>query len=106
MQFTFNFPDLGEGLDEGTILEWYVKEGDHVKVGDSIVQMETDKVVADIPSPKEGTIIAMHGNVGDVIRVGSALVVIELDAAENGQDADSPQTGTEEEQRKIHPRRR
>lgn len=79
MQFTFNFPDLGEGLDEGTILEWYVKEGDHVKVGDPIVQMETDKVVADIPSPKEGIISARHGDVGDVIRVGSALVVIKLE---------------------------
>ncbi len=34
MRFVFNFPDLGEGLEEGTILEWYVKEGDKVKVGD------------------------------------------------------------------------
>ena len=88
MQFTFNFPDLGEGLDEGTILEWYVNEGDTVKVGDPIVQMETDKVVADIPSPKEGTIAARHGNVGDVIRVGSPLVVILLEGAGNsGEEA-------------------
>ncbi len=84
MKFTFNFPDLGEGLDEGTILEWYVNEGDPVKVGDPIVQMETDKVVADIPSPKEGTIAARHGNVGDVIRVGSPLVVILLEGAGTG----------------------
>lgn len=82
MIFTFNFPDLGEGLDEGTILEWYVKEGDRVKVGDPIVQMETDKVVADIPSPKEGTIDTRHGNVGDVIRVGTPLVGIRLEGAE------------------------
>src|SRR5690554_6297791 len=88
MKFTFNFPDLGEGLDEGTILEWYVNEGDTVKVGDPIVQMETDKVVADIPSPKEGTIAARHGNVGDVIRVGSPLVVILLEGAGNsGEEA-------------------
>lgn len=79
MQYTFNFPDLGEGLEEGTILEWYVKEGDSVKVGDSIVQMETDKVVADIPSPKNGTIVARHGSVGDVIHVGAPLVKIELE---------------------------
>lgn len=85
MQFTFNFPDLGEGLDEGTILEWYVNEGDRVKVGDPIVQMETDKVVADIPSPKEGIIRARHGNVGEVIRVGSALVVIQLEGSEAAQ---------------------
>lgn len=76
MRFVFNFPDLGEGLEEGTILEWFISEGDNVKVGDSLVQMETDKVVADIPSPKSGTIVALHGNVGDVIRVGAPLVEI------------------------------
>ena len=81
MKFVFNFPDLGEGLEEGSILEWFVTEGDSVKVGDSLVQMETDKVVADIPSPKNGTIAVRYGNVGDVIRVGSPLVEIEMEGA-------------------------
>lgn len=82
MRFTFNFPDLGEGLEEGTILEWFVTEGDKVKVGDSIVQMETDKVVADIPSPKEGTVVARYGNVGDVVHVGAPLLEIEIEGSE------------------------
>ena len=82
MNYIFNFPDLGEGLEEGTILEWYVKEGDQVKVGDPVVQMETDKVVADIPSPKKGVITALHGNPGDVIRVGAPLMEIEVDGKE------------------------
>ena len=60
MNHVFNFPDLGEGLEEGTILEWYVKDGDKVKVGDPLVQMETDKVVADIP-PRRTVIVALHG---------------------------------------------
>lgn len=81
MRFVFNFPDLGEGLEEGTILEWFVSEGDSVKVGDSIVQMETDKVVADIPSPKSGVIATRFGKVGDVIPVGSPLVEIETEGA-------------------------
>ncbi len=85
MRYTFNFPDLGEGLEEGTILEWYVKEGDSVKVGDAVVQMETDKVVADIPSPKSGTITARYGNVGDVIHVGAPLVEIEQVSSGSGQ---------------------
>ena len=68
MKFTFNFPDLGEGLEEGTIMEWYVKAGQHVKMGDSLVQMETDKVVADIPSPKDGVIAQLFGDEGDVDR--------------------------------------
>lgn len=78
MNHIFNFPDLGEGLEEGTILEWYVKVGDKVKVGDPLVQMETDKVVADIPSPKNGVIVALHGKPGDVIAVGAPLAEIDL----------------------------
>jgi pyruvate dehydrogenase E2 component (dihydrolipoamide acetyltransferase) len=84
MNYIFNFPDLGEGLEEGTILEWYVKEGDQVKVGDPVVQMETDKVVADIPSPKKGVITSLHGNPGDVIRVGAPLMEIEVDGVGSG----------------------
>ncbi len=87
MRFVFNFPDLGEGLEEGTILEWFVSEGDSVKVGDSLVQMETDKVVADIPSPRSGTIAVRHGNVGDVIHVGSPLVEIEIEGAGEGRES-------------------
>jgi pyruvate dehydrogenase E2 component (dihydrolipoamide acetyltransferase) len=96
MRFVFNFPDLGEGLEEGTILEWFVSEGDNVKVGDSLVQMETDKVVADIPSPKSGTVIACHGNVGDVIHVGSPLVEIEIEGSgERAENIEKENTDTD-----------
>lgn len=100
MRFTFNFPDLGEGLEEGTILEWYASEGDTVKVGDTIVQMETDKVVADIPSPKNGTIVARYGNAGDVVHVGSPLVEIETERVGDekgrvGNASDGAGTGKE-----------
>lgn len=79
MRYIFNFPDIGEGLEEGTILEWYVTKGQTVSTGDPLVKMETDKVVADIPSPKTGTIAARFGEVGDVVRVGSPLVEIEIE---------------------------
>lgn len=95
MRYTFNFPDLGEGLEEGTILEWYVTEGQLVKDGDPLVQMETDKVVADIPSPRQGVIVLLHGNVGDVIKVGSPLVEIETEAAGDAQENHRPETKKE-----------
>ncbi|MFA7494033.1 MAG: biotin/lipoyl-containing protein, partial [Proteiniphilum sp.] len=97
MKFVFNFPDLGEGLEEGTILEWYVSEGDSVQVGDSLVQMETDKVVADIPSPKSGTIAVRHGNVGDVIRVGSPLVEILIEGVEGSDRKEQEKEGAGKE---------
>lgn len=81
MNYIFNFPDIGEGLDEGTILKWYITEGDEVKAGQPIVNMETDKVVTDIPSPKKGKIVKTFGEVGDIIRVGGALVEIELEGS-------------------------
>lgn len=78
MKYVFNFPDMGEGLEEGTVIEWFVKDGQAVKAGDILVKMETDKVVADVPSPKTGTILKRYGAEGDVIHVGKPLVEIEI----------------------------
>lgn len=86
MRYIFNFPDIGEGLEEGTILQWYVKEGQEVKTGDNLVQMETDKVSADIPSPKDGTIVKLFGEEGDVAIVGEPLVEIEIEGV-HGEEA-------------------
>jgi pyruvate dehydrogenase E2 component (dihydrolipoamide acetyltransferase) len=86
MRYVFKFPDIGEGLDEGTIAEWYVAKGQQIKSGDPLVKMETDKVVTDIPSPKTGVIAAIYGKVGEVIKVGDALVEIEMEGV-NGADA-------------------
>ncbi|MFN2337205.1 MAG: dihydrolipoamide acetyltransferase family protein, partial [Bacteroidales bacterium] len=78
MRYIFKFPDIGEGLTEGIILEWYVDKGNAVKVGQPLVKMETDKVVADIPSPREGVIAARYGKVGETIHVGEPLVEIDI----------------------------
>ncbi|MEJ5303854.1 MAG: dihydrolipoamide acetyltransferase family protein [Bacteroidales bacterium] len=82
MRYIFNFPDIGEGLDEGTIVEWYVQKGQRVESGQPLVNMETDKVVTDIPSPKTGVIVATYGKVGETIHVGSPLVEIEIEGVE------------------------
>jgi len=86
MRYIFKFPDIGEGLDEGIIVEWYVSKGQAIKSGDPLVKMETDKVVTDIPSPKTGTIAAVYGKIGDIIKVGEALVEIEMEGVA-GADA-------------------
>lgn len=82
MRYIFKFPDIGEGLEEGTIVEWHVEKGQRVKMGDSLVTMETDKVVTAIPSPKDGIIAAKFGKVGETIHVGSALVEIDIAGVE------------------------
>lgn len=86
MRHVFKFPDIGEGLEEGTIVEWYVEKGQEVESGQSLVQVETDKVTTDIPSPKTGTIAALYGNEGETINVGDPLAEIEIEGVE-GKDA-------------------
>jgi pyruvate dehydrogenase E2 component (dihydrolipoamide acetyltransferase) len=102
MRYIFNFPDIGEGLDEGTIVEWLVKKGQEVEMGDPLVTMETDKVVTDIPSPKTGRLVQLFGKEGEVVHVGEALVEIEIPGVE-GEEAISeaekkPETEAVEEE--------
>ena len=54
MPFDFVLPDLGEGITEGEIRRWLVKEGDAVNEHQTILEVETDKAVVEVPSPKKG----------------------------------------------------
>jgi pyruvate dehydrogenase E2 component (dihydrolipoamide acetyltransferase) len=78
MRYIFTFPDIGEGISEGTILEWYVENGQSISSGDNLVQVETDKVTADIPSPRDGIVVSRFGKPGDIIKVGNALVELDI----------------------------
>jgi pyruvate dehydrogenase E2 component (dihydrolipoamide acetyltransferase) len=89
MLYMFKFPDIGEGITEGKILEWYVKKGQSIKEGDPVVKMETDKVVADIPSPRSGVVKNVFGKVGDIVNVHDALIEIEVEGTSVVEDAES-----------------
>lgn len=73
----FHLPDLGEGLPDAEIREWYVKEGDELKVDQPMVAMETAKAVVDVPAPRSGRVIKLYGKVGEVILTGAPLVEFE-----------------------------
>ncbi len=90
MATEFKFPDVGEGITEGTIVKWHVKEGDYVKVDQTLVEIETEKAIVEIPSPVEGTILKLNGSVGETIPVGKVIVVI----GEKGESA-SKEAGKE-----------
>ncbi|MBI2786434.1 MAG: 2-oxo acid dehydrogenase subunit E2 [Legionella longbeachae] len=70
----FNLPDLGEGLPDAEIHEWFVKEGDAVIADQPLVSMETAKAVVDVPCPQTGKISKLYGKPGDVIKTGEPLV--------------------------------
>ncbi|MCK8061306.1 MULTISPECIES: dihydrolipoamide acetyltransferase family protein [unclassified Fusibacter] len=75
--YEFKFADIGEGIHEGVIHEWLVKEGETVKDGQALFLVETDKVTAEIPSPVDGAIEKINYAVGETIHVGDVAVVID-----------------------------
>jgi pyruvate dehydrogenase E2 component (dihydrolipoamide acetyltransferase) len=75
MAFEFKFPDIGEGLTEGEIVRWLVKEGDEVKEGQPLVEVETDKALAEIPSPRTGVILKILAKEKEIVKVGQVIVV-------------------------------
>ncbi|HVQ87010.1 MAG TPA: dihydrolipoamide acetyltransferase family protein [Actinomycetes bacterium] len=73
---TFLLPDLGEGLTEGEVLRWLVKEGDVVAVNQPVVEIETAKAAVELPCPFAGVIEARHGQEGDLLAVGTPLLTV------------------------------
>ena len=65
----FKLPDLGEGLTEGEVVRWLVKEGDSVTLNQPIVEVETAKAVVEIPAPYAGTVVKLHAGEGDTVRI-------------------------------------
>src|SRR3989338_10299239 len=76
MPYEFKFPDVGEGIQEGEIVKWLVKKGDKVKEDQVLGQIETDKAVVDMPSPRSGTILQINFKEGETVKVGQVLLVI------------------------------
>jgi 2-oxoisovalerate dehydrogenase E2 component (dihydrolipoyl transacylase) len=78
-KFTFNMPDVGEGVAEAEVVEWHVKVGDRVEEDQHLVDVMTDKATIDIESPVTGVVTALAGEVGDTIAIGAMLLVIEVE---------------------------
>ena len=76
MVYEFRLPDIGEGVAEGEVVKWLVKEGEEVKENQPLVEIMTDKVNVEIPSPKKGRIQKCMAKEGEVVKVGQVLIVI------------------------------
>lgn len=82
----FKFPDIGEGIHEGKLLKWHMKVGDTIQAGDTIAEVETDKVNAELPSPYTGKVTALLAEESGIIYVGQVL--IKVDTGEVGKSQD------------------
>lgn len=85
MAFQFKMPDIGEGIAEGEIVKWFVKPGDTINEDDSLLEVQNDKSVEEIPSPVTGKILNILIPEGTVANVGDVLV--EIDAPGHGDNA-------------------
>src|SRR5229473_8305638 len=84
MAIDVTMPQMGESVVEGTITKWLVKEGDTVAEDQPLVEISTDKVDTEIPSPGAGRIAKIVAEEGQTLAVGAKLAVIEQAAVESG----------------------
>src|SRR5512143_3003166 len=80
-------PEMGESVTEGTVLEWHVSEGDSVEEGDTVVEVSTDKVDAEVPAPASGTITRILVDPDETIEVGKPLAEMTKGEAPRGNGA-------------------
>ena len=85
-KFSIVMPKLGESIIEATITRWLKKEGDKVTEDEALVEIATDKVDSEIPSPVEGILVEKYFNEGDVVPVGKVIAIIEV----SGEDSEPP----------------
>src|SRR5690349_17929857 len=87
-------PQMGDSVSEGTVLEWHKSEGDPVSQDETLVEISTDKVDAEVPAPIAGTVVKVHAAEGDTVSVGSVLAEF---APTNGSGPSAPDAPEAEE---------
>ena len=92
----FKLPDVGEGMHEGEIIQWLIKEGDAVKQDQPIVEVQTDKVNAELTAPAAGVVKKIFFSVGDIVEVGTTIFTIQEE-----NDVSVPITDINEEENQV-----
>ncbi|MGM0505589.1 MAG: 2-oxoglutarate dehydrogenase, E2 component, dihydrolipoamide succinyltransferase [Bacteroidota bacterium] len=90
-------PQMGESVMEGTVIEWSKEIGDSIEVDETLLEIATDKVDTEVPSPESGILIEILAGEGDTIEVGQAIAVIETDAEKAAEATSDAETGESEE---------
>ena len=86
-------PEMGESVTEGTILEWHKQEGDPVEEGETVVEVSTDKVDAEVPAPASGTITKIRAQADETVKVGQVLAEMSAGDGRRPGDARSATAG-------------
>ncbi len=90
MATEFKLPDLGEGVEAGDVVSVLIAEGDTVEIDQSVLELETDKALVEVPSSVAGTVTEIHVNAGDRVPVGSLLISVEEGEQQAEPEAEAP----------------
>src|ERR1700730_2564460 len=99
MPVELEMPELAESVIEGEIVKWLVKEGDHVAMDQLIVEVMTDKVTVEVPSPYEGILLKQVAKEGDVVPIGKPIAIF----GNEGETLEGHDGGEAEPTEKITP---
>ena len=108
MAFSVEMPELGESVTEGTITQWLKQVGDRVEVDEPLLEVSTDKVDTEIPSPKAGVLLEIKAEEDDTVDVGSVIAVIgeegEEASSDESDDAEAESEAEAKEEKKSAPK--
>jgi 2-oxoglutarate dehydrogenase E1 component len=90
-------PQMGESVTEGTVLEWHKQEGEYVSEGETVVEVSTDKIDAEVPAPASGVITKLLVSPDDTVQIGQALAELDTSAKPSGNGATSSTDGGREQ---------
>src|ERR1700710_1750237 len=91
-------PKMGESVAEATIIKWNKNPGDYIEADEAVMEIATDKVDSEVPSPVSGKLVEQLCNENDVVQVGSIIAVIETEAVEEEEEKiEEPQAAAQQE---------
>lgn len=101
MAFVFKLPDIGEGIHEGEIVKWFVEEGQEVKEDDTLLEVQNDKAVVEIPSPVTGKVTEIVVSEGTVAVVGDTLIKFDAPGYESNEEEPAEESKEEPKETKT-----
>ncbi|GIN11381.1 dihydrolipoamide acetyltransferase component of pyruvate dehydrogenase complex [Shouchella clausii] len=97
MAYKYKLPEVGEGIHEGEIVKWFVKEGDEVKEDDILLEVQNDKSVVELPSPVDGKVLEVKVEEGTTSYVGDVILVIDDGSGDDEAEEESKEEAPKEE---------
>lgn len=103
MAYKYKLPEVGEGIHEGEIVKWFVKEGDEVKEDDILLEVQNDKSVVELPSPVDGKVLEVKVEEGTTSYVGDVILVIDDGSGDDDAEESKEEAPKEEKQAASEP---